>query len=105
MRLQNILISRSPWQKENRYRAAFSRWWGDSAVALHSDLTSEGIPLPQGVPNQTLIHGLNGAYDLASFLENSAGTQPLQGNQVGRKPKMDMEFFMAHFNFSGSIFP
>ena len=50
--------------------------WRALDKALHSELTSDGIPLRQGAPNQTPIHGLNGTYDLASYSENSAGTGP-----------------------------
>ena len=99
----------NPWQRENYYRAA-SWWWGDSAGwalagALHSELASGEIPLPQGVPNQTPIHGLNGKHDLASLTEDSAGNRPLQGNQVGRKQMMDSELLMDYFDFLESISP
>ena len=99
----------NPWQRENCYRAASSRW-GDSSVAgpgrgSPQRVNLGGDPPAAGGPNQTPIHVLNGKHDLVSLTENSAGTRPLQGNQVGRKPKTDSELLMDYFDFSGSIFP
>ena len=59
--------------------------WRALAGALHGELTPVGIPLPERTLNQTPIHGLNGTYDLASFVVNSAGNRRLQGNQAGWK--------------------
>ena len=80
------------------------QWWALAGV-LHSELTLEGISLPQGAPNQTPIHGLNGKYNLASLTEDSARNWPLQGNQVGQKQMTDSELLMDYFDFSGSISP
>ena len=67
-----------------------------------------GDPPAAGDAEPIPIHGLNGTYDLASFVENSAGNRPLQGNQVGwkkMKPKTNSELFMDYFDFSRSISP
>ena len=116
IKITKIIIKSNPifinlllWQKKNCYWVASFWWWGDSAVAgpdrgSPRQVYLWGDPPAAGdiIPNS--IHGLNGAYDLASFSENSAGTRPLQGNQVGQKLKTETEFFMNYFDFSGLIF-
>ena len=104
IKITKIIIKSNPifinlllWQKKNCYWVASFWWWGDSAVAgpdrgSPRQVYLWGDPPAAGdiIPNS--IHGLNGAYDLASFSENSAESRPLQGNQVGRKLKTDTIF-------------
>ena len=50
--------------------------WRALAGALHSELAPLGSPLPRRILNQTPIHGLNGLYELALFLNKMLETGP-----------------------------